>query len=305
MADVVSGDQSGANPSSNRLTIDAALTEWVYHRADQDQGLSLREIAKDASIQIIDGFLKTGGDGFIYNSNGFGAAVVKIGDVYTIVYRGTDLADAPSKDLGDLKADADLGVGTFFSDSQAFDAINLASLVLRDYAFGDASKVHIVGQSLGGGLAGLAAAAIGSTATLIAPAPFSNSLYTAAWSETLRRANISPPSNLNPNTIRDFIVARYDAATYEELDSVAEGVYSAYKNFILSDNVEVYRNKGEFLTSSTTGTIIDSSSNQFKPATDTFDLGDGNGLSLHSPTLSALEIRSMKRRVETKTSGSF
>ncbi len=58
MADVVSGDQSGANPSSNRLTIDAALTEWVYHRADQDQGLSLREIAKDASIQIIDGFLK-------------------------------------------------------------------------------------------------------------------------------------------------------------------------------------------------------------------------------------------------------
>ncbi len=153
-----------------------------------------------------------------------------------------------------------------------------------------------MGQSLGGGLAGLAAAAIGSTATLIAPAPFSNSLYTAAWSETLRRANISPPSNLNPNTIRDFIVARYDAATYEELDSVAEGVYSAYKNFILSDNVEVYRNKGEFLTSSTTGTIIDSSSNQFKPATDTFDLGDGNGLSLHSPTLSALEIRSIEAK---------
>jgi hypothetical protein len=166
----------------------------------------LKSQAQDI-INLVSSFgFSTSKDGFIYNSaDGFTAAVVhdQRGN-YTIVYRGTDVGDAGLADLFnattgradpqrvdnfDVMQDISIAQGELTHNSQANDAVNLANVVVK--LAGDVSKVHVVGQSLGGGLAELAAAATGASATLIAPAPFRDQLSVIAIEAALAANNIT------------------------------------------------------------------------------------------------------------------
>ena len=37
----------------NTIVIDSALSEWVYHRADQDQGLALTDILSGTNVRVL------------------------------------------------------------------------------------------------------------------------------------------------------------------------------------------------------------------------------------------------------------
>lgn len=194
-------NRRGAAPAaSDLLSIDAALADMVYHRASEDQGLSLQEISDiftffDVKSQFNNinrtgsGDFIVGTDGFIYNKDtGFVCAILTDGTNFKIVYRGTDLATLSDRDAGDINADINLGLGSVSIANQARDALDVARFVIG--LAGDKSKVSVVGQSLGGGLGGLVAAAFGLPATLIAPAPFEKSIASIAIIEALRQCNI-------------------------------------------------------------------------------------------------------------------
>jgi predicted esterase YcpF (UPF0227 family) len=75
-------------------------------------------------------------------------------------------------DKEDLLNDALLGAGTTLP-SQFDDALALTQAVI-DQLGGDRSKVVVVGQSLGGGLAGLVSGVLNVESYIFDPAPFQN-----------------------------------------------------------------------------------------------------------------------------------
>jgi hypothetical protein len=101
-----------------------------------------------------------------------GGAVVNTGAT-----SGRDISPGkPGKiDQGDINSNFLLSQGrlatTDSARSQIDDALALASEALR-LANGDVSRVHVVGQSLGGGLAGVVSAALGVEGYLFDAAPF-------------------------------------------------------------------------------------------------------------------------------------
>ncbi len=164
----------------------AALAEQIYRRDNRDQALADGDIFGQGQFAQ-GGFatqqtgLSLNGDGFYYQEgpdNGFVARVVKVESTYIIVYRGTDLSGSQAElaadqlgfknservDSGDFDSNLALGPGTW-DRTQLDDAVALADAVI-DRAAQDSSNVIVVGQSLGGGLAGLMAGCDGMIAAI-------------------------------------------------------------------------------------------------------------------------------------------
>lgn len=151
-------------------------------------------------------------DRYIYNpANGFEAMIAQVDGNWTLVFRGTDtildagqtfadigvtagwqtaLGMAPAAVVAGAVAQwnseqinegdwvANFGLGFGVGNSQWDDARALTQLVIDSslFAGGNASNVVVTGQSLGGGLAGLAAAYFDIDGKLISPAPFQHQL---------------------------------------------------------------------------------------------------------------------------------
>lgn len=80
-----------------------------------------------------------------------------------------------NSDIGDFVNNINLGNG-LHRNTQLDDAMALASYALNQLAGGDPSKVVVVGQSLGGGLAGVVSALLDVKGYAFAPAPFQKTL---------------------------------------------------------------------------------------------------------------------------------
>jgi hypothetical protein len=181
----------------------AALAEGVYNRAAADVPLSLPELnnlfnqglrpADFLSLAAL-GPLGLVGDiaannGMVYSASnpvdGFAAQVLQnAAGQFIVVFRGTDVVSATVNDGGDLSADHSLASGTPLA-SQSVDMQKLMTAVLEK-ANGVAANVTVVGQSLGGGLASLAAAEYGVQGHVFDPAPFAAQLWPDAIAATMQ-----------------------------------------------------------------------------------------------------------------------
>lgn len=163
-------------------------------------GLPIIRYRDDSDIRIF-----STDEGHIYNSSlndppstGFSAFLVQDGDKTVITFRGTDSAaesvvsnisatffnkpgDPKHSDLGDFNSNNLLGSGTY-APTQWDDVRALVEGVIARHV--DAGQTRekalentiVVGQSLGGGLAGLASAVYGVKGYVYAPAPFAKQL---------------------------------------------------------------------------------------------------------------------------------
>lgn len=200
------------------LYVGAALADFIYARASADQALTLADINRQLSANLTivtdavvnafpdaaaaysqalsDGMVQSANN-FFYSNTGFVGAIVQEGDKYTIVLRGsdggstmttTDLQNALlNGDSGDGQIDGPdwhqnvlMGRGYLAERTQADDALALAKIAI-ELAGGDLSKVSVVGQSLGGGLAGIVTAVYGIEGIGIAPAPFGYQVMALAF----------------------------------------------------------------------------------------------------------------------------
>ena len=192
----------------------------AFSLEDLDEDAFLR-IAGDNGIQI-----GTGNSvGFFAASNGFAASIVERGGKVVITFRGTDTTGEATADIGQLLnlaqnilAGSDAGDANPVLD--AGDWINNRILgegepdradvarhtqwqtakALIDAVIAsaiDPSNITVAGQSLGGGLAGLAAATYGFSGAIFGPAPFLNQLRVEAIPSALRllRADIDENGN--------------------------------------------------------------------------------------------------------------
>ena len=166
----------------------AALADFVYRRSNLDQPLTLTEINGSLALEtdyvafalsnppsrlLVDD--EPPNDEYYYSERGFGAQVYQKGSDYVVVFRGTDTTSFDpvlvgtaaafgvslpprATDAPDWKQNVGLGIGDSGSDTQARDAIELTqALIARltdDLGEGNFT-VSAVGQSLGGGLAGI------------------------------------------------------------------------------------------------------------------------------------------------------
>ncbi|WP_420970809.1 calcium-binding protein [Bradyrhizobium sp. B120] len=181
----------------------AALAEIVYHRATQDRPLAYGDLGAAAiPLETTPVGLKASDDGTsFYSPRGFVGQVVAKDNVLYVVIRGTDLSasfvdgfkaglfgglnqTAPFQDPGqqidpgDIADDLLLGVGTT-RQTQLDDALALTEAV-KQLAATQGKQVIVVGQSLGGGLAGLVSAIENVKGYVFDPAPFENQLYIVA-----------------------------------------------------------------------------------------------------------------------------
>jgi Ca2+-binding RTX toxin-like protein len=200
--------------------IAAALCEQVYRRADAEQQIENAEfegagLGTVTNVPVTDAQAASMGltlnEGFLYNYNtGFVGRLVEANDKIFVVYRGSDLsgglfdiaipflfgdAEAANVPAGladplDWGNNGALTSGTL-AHTQLDDALNLLQFAKT---LPGNKHVVVTGQSLGGGLAGLAVAVEnaretflsgGSTADLVdgfavAAAPFNNQLYIEA-----------------------------------------------------------------------------------------------------------------------------
>lgn len=183
-----------------------------------------------ANVALIPRF-DTGLDGHLIDiSNGLTALILRSGGEYIVVFRGTDtsstsdgedivasilgsLSASPGNndglvDSGDWISNIALGVGSY--DWLVPDGLNLsewgepfqtqwsgARAIIEELlglVSGDTTKITVVGQSLGGGLAGLAAAAYDLNGYLFGPAPFENQLKVEARYKVIGSLADSIPS---------------------------------------------------------------------------------------------------------------
>ena len=201
------------------LAVYAALAEMAYRRDSlNDQALSISDIdaitSLNSTVQLPDsakpvfvtgpdfqnlGNLLTDGI-YYYSERGFVGTIVRVGDKFVVIFRGTDTTlsgwssvvavatgndttpDGSIIDLQDSDSNKRLGEGTT-GVSQWDDARALTEKAIQlaiDAGF-TKDAVVVVGQSLGGGLVGLASAILGVEGHAIAPAPFENQLKIEAW----------------------------------------------------------------------------------------------------------------------------
>ena len=215
-------------------------------------------------------------------------------------------------DAGDAYTSRYLGSGTT-SVTQWDAAKALVDYVLSTLAGGVASKVVVTGQSMGGGLAGLASAYFGVQGDVFAPAPYAAQLHLEAVRkalDTFLQANggyfngdfgaLSPNEKVSllasPSfvTFSDYLLVSTPqsyAAMLDALTAATRADETKYANNITSF-LHVERVDGETLSSSTgLGLIIQANSSQFKPADKTYQIGDASDEGKHSPALHALLVR--------------
>ena len=282
------------------------------------------------------------------NPNGFSAFVINDNGQYTIVFRGTDLAgddaatlgsyaqaslnpfansplDVTRQDGDDILVDGGdtisnlrLGQGVFDSDQPADEPTQWQTAqVLVEFILSIPGvmpeDVTVVGQSLGGGLAGLAAAVYGLEGFLFGPAPFQNQLidharenaledvlemYSDAFSgplegELLASAIETDPTGASFLNLGDLGLA---GEIRSRFFSVRDTLLSQYNNHIddMSENGSVFISsvEGEFTTNhegfqSALGNLIDVGSGDFRPE-DEYNLNFSIGEFLHGATSESL-----------------
>jgi hypothetical protein len=199
------------------MALYAALSEHIYRRdAVLDQTIKLVDITGTTApltLSSLPAGLNLQNDGgYIYSSgggtSGFVAMVNLIGGKYVVTFRGTDstytaygsvyagalngntpVPTTPGLiqgilDYGDVYTSRNLGSGTTLT-TQWDAAKALVDLVINNLAQGDKSKVVVTGQSMGGGLAGLASAYFGVEGNVFAPAPYAAQLKMEAMRKAL------------------------------------------------------------------------------------------------------------------------
>ncbi|NOU08153.1 MAG: hypothetical protein HOO99_18420 [Hyphomicrobiaceae bacterium] len=208
----------GANSSLTGVSLAAALSEVVYGRNLNDLPLSLNAIGglgvtDFTPTQVTNlGFqTSTLGDAatigtatLYFNARGFGAMVLQKDNEIIIVFRGTDSSESfvqgfqkatsssagspgsdstLKSDIGDFANSRALSTGTYGA-SQLDDALALANAVRS--ATSSSQHVTVVGQSLGGGLAGLVSGILGIDGFAIAPAPLSSQMKAYAQTQAFK-----------------------------------------------------------------------------------------------------------------------
>lgn len=343
------------NYSLTPTQIAAALAEEIYRRGEADHSIDLEGDlkAKGVNLGSINGLsLDPNGndinrDYYYYSSRGFvGRAVEKDGILY-VVFRGTDSAEsfydgytkaqaagafnnqsiqAPDKlsDWGDWATNSKLGLGTL-DDTQLEDALAFAQAA-KQYVQGKDLSIHVVGQSLGGGLAGLVATLEDLPATLIAPAPFNNQIAIEATLMALKPYGISKhdtslwstitslfseePRMIFPSKafkdggmdLLEMLREKAPTLTTDDIkDIMAErtNILNMLSNSLLK-NLNIHTIKGEMLSdgiADTIGWLV--GSHQFQKERTSYDLGvepgllatDNTAVSLHGAALHNLVIR--------------
>jgi hypothetical protein len=178
------------------LEVAAALAEEIYRRNAKDQPIQLGDIAnsKDDSDVVRPPSLTKDPSGFYYDdATGFVGQVVDANGKIFVVFRGTDLGSLTDFDSGDIDADGSLAAGTT-ARSQLDDALALTRAAIAA-AGGDASKVVVTGQSLGGGLAGLVSGLLNVKSYLFDPAPFANQFNVIAGAQALVDSGLTSPDD--------------------------------------------------------------------------------------------------------------
>jgi fermentation-respiration switch protein FrsA (DUF1100 family) len=184
------------------MALYAALSEHIYRRNETlDQAIKLKDITGTTNplpVALPSGFNLQSDNGYIYSNSGgasgFVAMVNFINGKYVVTFRGTDSnltaiksvqeafingnTPAPPTgsnlyqgqlDYGDAYTSRNLASGT--TAVTQWDAAKALVQSVIDLA-GDKTKVVVTGQSMGGGLAGLASAYFGIEGDVFAPAPY-------------------------------------------------------------------------------------------------------------------------------------
>ncbi len=318
--------------SLTQLQLAAALAEQVYNRNADDNPISLGELGVDPVPNLPQPVGLTPNGGFFYSPRGFVGEVVTDGTTIYVVFRGTDLSVsfqdglkaaraaglnqlAPSAsggqiDVGDCANDLLLGAGTA-QQTQLDDALALTQAA-KALAALSGKQVVVVGQSLGGGLAGLVSAIANVKGYAIDPAPFERQLQYTAFKMALAQSEldlgipvpalVSELVGLGDDDNRtDFLTGLGDSAANVTrfLDLANDLLVDFEEN--MSANLSAYSVKGEILSGGLLGGIFDAIGGVFPVAPDAIDVGvapsalsafiDTAPSSLHSPTLYNLLIR--------------
>jgi Ca2+-binding RTX toxin-like protein len=315
------------------IQLAAALAEQIYHRNTTDDPITLGQLGLGTvDLGKVSGLTSDDSvDGTTYYSpRGFVGEVVETSDTVYVVFRGTDISGSflsgfqaaesaglnqnavdPSgvNDLGDISNDILLGQGTG-QQTQLDDAL---ALTRAAEANAGGKKVVVVGQSLGGGLAGLVSAIENVPAIAIDPAPFQNQLSIAADESAFAQMGFAQPALFPDGTSEDFFsnspdnqrkileANGVDDSTIDQYFAVAAAKFGTFLAN-LQNNLHAYSVTGEILSSAIglLGTFVGGASPFIAAQTQTaIDVGVSpsasedltTAVSLHSPTLFNLLVR--------------
>lgn len=330
----------------NELNKSAILADHVYRRPVTDGEISLEsaglsQLQLNATISELSSVFNFN-SGFAYSGRGFVGEIVREGsgqnEKFYVVFRGTDSNEAfmtgftkalgglrdqfaedesRNSDIGDFVNNVNLGKGRHHN-TQLDDAMALARYALNQLAGGDPSKIVVVGQSLGGGLAGVVSALLDVKGYAFAPAPFQKTLnvYGLAGSEerALRNGGMSETDIQHLKDILFFEnSASYQATALHNLGFSqtqvdlffsmrdSEQADTALANTLsLQRNLSIHTIQGEVLSDGIghLGNVL-GISQPFSTTRTSYDIGEPGGtttslntaITLHGSALHALVIR--------------
>ena len=300
----------------------AALAEEVYRRGGADQPLSLANInakfgtslqgsdlVTTAALNIAGVAMQQGSEGFVYSivNSGFVAQVLQdVDGNITIVFRGTDwgpdgIVPYSGVESGDRNTDLALGFGSA-TNTQIKEAIALTKAAI-DRAQLDGTTVTVVGQSLGGGLAGIVSAQLNVKSYLFDPAPFDNQIRVQAAEVVTDLPAYAAIKAAIPGAITDFYVKA--AATQKSIllsSGLTSSAIDAYLAAVTSKtgefeynlgmNATAWRVAGEALSPGTINGLVDAIANPFPITVNSVSVGNGDKWALHGSALMALAVLS-------------
>ncbi len=319
-----------SDTTTNSLHVAAALADEIYRRDTLDFGIRVLsdEVADIAATAITLGHLTTRdgamvtqvGDYYYGMDTGFVGRVVEKDNVIYVVYRGTDLAgglaDIAAANLGysdpdparidvhdwDM-ANVPLGAGTL-GRSQLDDALALYDAAK---AASQGKQIVVVGQSLGGGLAGLVGALRDVNAIGFNSAPFNKQLEAEAQRNAVEYVEQSYSEYLSAQFLgatlaekvrwleeKAFVYSTAEAGIRAQI----EAAYDAYRDTrhqvylnSLSEHFQAHIIAGEALSSGAIGAFVETFADQLNVAPTFYAVGDGNAVSLHGYSLIDLVVR--------------
>jgi hypothetical protein len=272
----------------SELELAAALAEEIYRRDAKDIPIKVSELGVEQVNLPVSGFAKdtTADATYYYTARGFVGEIVENDNAVYVVFRGTDSSEDFSEgaikavkaaliqetpdtdrksDIGDWVNNLLLGFGTSLIRTQLDDALDLTQAAID---FAGNKEVVVVGQSLGGGLAGLVAAIKNVRGFAIAPAPFQKQLESVAE-----------------------VLGGVDGKELKLLELTAN----------LINNLEVHTIRGEVLSDGVGMLTALTGASPFPVQRTRYDVGETGAItggatsntpiSLHSPTLHNLVIR--------------
>lgn len=159
----------------------------TFNELNADQVAAVNRFSSKENGEFYDQRLYIHENRYIYSESGFQATIAEVDDKWVITFRGSDTVGSPldprgDRNEGDWVTNAALGLGGYRGSSSTLTYLEqvllVTQMVVEDPAFagGVADDVVVTGQSLGAGLAGLAAYFAGVDAVLFAAAPFAKSM---------------------------------------------------------------------------------------------------------------------------------